>query len=384
MRGMVLMELNAIIGDIYDAATSDPKWLAVGRALFSYLGADDGTLRFHGADGRSANVFQLSKPGEDRYTNHYLHIDPIRSALSHLSPQPDGACAVLVIDDLLDASLYRRSEFYQDFARPNGQEHMLLGVVGDSDRTTIGFFREHKAFGAKERAALSHLLPHFKRGLQLRQRLRRSESDARIGCAALEALPGSAIVVDEDCNVLFANTSATRYLSSRNLPLSLSMVLSNGATRILVDSRGEGVRLRSIIRNAARGGNGGAVRLEFDAVGSDRIGQLAVFISPLPKQASFDRTASGEGSPVLILVNELSQTRAVSSSIFSDLFGLSSAEGAVAAALLGGQTAEAVARDRDVSLDTVRTQIRTVLRKTDAANLRDFERIGALLGTLAR
>jgi len=63
------------------------------------------------------------------------------------------------------------------------------------------------------------------------------------------------------------------------------------------------------------------------------------------------------------------------------LFGLSAAEGAVAAALLGGQTAGIVTRDREVSLDTVRTQIRTVLRKTDAANLRDFERIGALLGT---
>ena len=87
---------------------------------------------------------------------------------------------------------------------------------------------------------------------------------------------------------------------------------------------------------------------------------------------------------LLILISALSRPSAPRPSLLSDLFGLSIAEGAVALALLGGQTAESVARERDVSLETVRSQIRTVLRKTDAANLRDFERIGALLANLAQ
>jgi DNA-binding CsgD family transcriptional regulator len=61
-----------------------------------------------------------------------------------------------------------------------------------------------------------------------------------------------------------------------------------------------------------------------------------------------------------------------------DLFGLTRSEAEVAVALAGGVTAEDVARIRRVSLDTVRTQIRTILRKTGAAGLRDFERIIAL------
>jgi DNA-binding NarL/FixJ family response regulator len=378
------VELGSIIGDFYEAAANDGDWLSVGKALFSCLGADDGTLRVHGVDGRSANVFQLSKPGEDRYTNHYLKLDPIRAALAAISPRPDGRSAVFVIDDLLDGDVYHRSEFYQDFAKPNGQEHMLLGAVGDRDQTTIGFFREHKPFGTKERRTLSLLLPHFKRGLQLRERLHRSEFDARIGYTAFEALAGSAIVVDAECNVLFANTSASRCLSRRGLPISLALLLSSGATRLLVNNSSEGARLRSIVRNAAHGESGGAIRLEFDALDNDRIGQFAIFISPFPQQLPGNEALGAGGAPVLILINELSQARAAPPSLFSDLFGLSAAEGAVAAALLGGQTAETVARDREVSLDTVRTQIRTILRKTDAANLRDFERIGALLGTMAR
>ena len=69
--------------------------------------------------------------------------------------------------------------------------------------------------------------------------------------------------------------------------------------------------------------------------------------------------------------------------MFRDLFGLSTAEAAVAVALLGGKTAEDVARVRQVSLDTVRSQIRTVLNKSEATNLRDLERIGAMLGSMA-
>ncbi len=65
--------------------------------------------------------------------------------------------------------------------------------------------------------------------------------------------------------------------------------------------------------------------------------------------------------------------------MLSDLYGLTRAEAEVAGALAGGVTAEQVARARHVSLDTIRTQVRTVLRKTNAANLRDFERIVALV-----
>jgi DNA-binding NarL/FixJ family response regulator len=324
-------------------------------------------------------VFQTSEPGEDQYTNYYLHIDPVRSAIAKMRPASSGEETVVFVDEVVDQDRYRRSEFFQDFARPNGRENMLIGLVGDSDNTIMSFFRDRKAFGDSDRTALARLMPHVRRGLQMRRRLFKAELESRLTYAAFEALPGSAVVVDGECNVLFTNTAAARTLSRKGLPISLSKVSTVGSTRLVVD-RGEGARFRQIVRNAAEGGSGGAMRVEFDAPEDARIGQLAVFASPLPPQEA----PVAFGTPVLVLINELSQPRSAPPRLFSELFGLSAAEGAVAAALLGGQTAEVVARDRDVSLDTVRTQIRTVLRKTDAANLRDFERIGALLGTFVR
>lgn len=370
------MDSHSIISQIYEASTNELDWVSLRKTLFEYLDAEAGTFRFRDADGRSTNVFQTSELGEDPYSNYYLQIDPIRSAISKLEPAVAGAETVVFVDEVVDANLYRRSEFYQDFARLNGREHMLIGLIGDSDHTIMSFFREGRAFGTNERRALAHLLPHVRRGLQLRRKMYRSELQSRLTYAAFEALPGNALVVDGNCNVLFANASAMKFLACRGLPISMSRMSSGVGTRLVVE-RGEGSRFRQIVQNAAQGGSGGAMRIEFDAPERDRIGQLAVFASPLPAQES------PVGTPVLILINDLSQPRSAPPCVFSELFGLSAAEGAVAAALLGGQTAEVVARDRDVSLDTVRTQIRTVLRKTDAANLRDFERIGALLGAFA-
>jgi DNA-binding NarL/FixJ family response regulator len=57
------------------------------------------------------------------------------------------------------------------------------------------------------------------------------------------------------------------------------------------------------------------------------------------------------------------------------LFGLTRAEAEVARALSGGATKRAVAAARGLREATVRTQVRAVLDKTGAANLRDLERL---------
>jgi DNA-binding CsgD family transcriptional regulator len=376
-----LTDIDRIIGDIYDGGMGD--WLSVGRSLFNGLGASNGSLRFRQADGRSVNVFDRSEPAEAQYTAYYCHIDPIRAALTRTASDRGQSSNALLIEDLLDESHYRRSEFYQDFARSNGQQHMLLGIVGDDEHTVIGLFRDGRAFDEREQSALSRLLPHIRRAMQLQQRLEKAELVGHLGHAAFEGLPGAAVVVDADCHILYANSAAARRLSRRDLPVSFSPEANTGKTKLTVDNRGRAMRLRAMISDAAYRGNGGAMRFEIDDATAGRPRQLAVFVLPQPTQFSATAVLAGEGDPVLVLLHELSRPTIISASLLADLFGLSTAESGVAMALLGGQTAEAVARDRDVSLETVRTQIRMVLRKTNAGSLREFERIGAMLDMLA-
>lgn len=378
------MEISSVIGDIYEAGANGGDWRAVGKRLFRCLGADAGTLRLKQPDGHSINVFEPFAEDETTYSDYYTHIDPIRAAAVRIVPSSDWSTSVAVSADLVQDDIYRKSEFYADFARPNGQHHMLIGAVGDRDHSVVGFFRDACEFSAKDKLTLATLLPHIQRAIQLSQRLQKAEADARVGYAAFESLHGSAIVVDAELNVLFANSSAERMLRRRAFPIAIASAShTNGCPRLVVSNRDKALRLRALVDNAAHGGSGGALPLDLHTGEDDQINQLAVFISPQPPQffpLDLDHRAP---TPVLILITELSRPSAPKPSLLSDLFGLSIAEGAVALALLGGQTAECVARERDVSLETVRSQIRTVLRKTDASNLRDLERIGAILSTLS-
>jgi len=90
-----------------------------------------------------------------------------------------------------------------------------------------------------------------------------------------------------------------------------------------------------------------------------------------------DRYGVAPGAAMLV-VRQLNRAWLPPPSLMSELYGLTKAEAEVALRFSGGATAEDVARHRRVSLDTVRTQVKTILRKTNAVSLRDLERIIAI------
>ena len=82
----------------------------------------------------------------------------------------------------------------------------------------------------------------------------------------------------------------------------------------------------------------------------------------------------------LILLRPLRRGRLPTADVLQQIFALGDAEAAVALCLMAGATAADVAKACNVALDTVRTQVRAVLCKTDAANLRE---LGQVFATLA-
>jgi DNA-binding NarL/FixJ family response regulator len=147
-------------------------------------------------------------------------------------------------------------------------------------------------------------------------------------------------------------------------------------------------RLRGLVAGAASIGPGGAMRLR----SPDRQGRptptLAALICPVPARLGVAARASAPGALVkgfaLVLLRDLAAPDAPSSRVLSELFDLTDTEAAVMLGLIGGRSAEQVALARGVTLDTVRSQIRAILWKTRASNLRDLERVSATLATMSR
>jgi len=110
----------------------------------------------------------------------------------------------------------------------------------------------------------------------------------------------------------------------------------------------------------------------------------AVPVSPTPPGLA--REMAGDDPPegtAIIVMRPLRDHPSLSPGLLCDLFGLTKAEAEVAVAVSDGGTAEDVARQRGVSLETVRTQIRSILGKSESDNLRDFARSMGSLAALS-
>jgi DNA-binding CsgD family transcriptional regulator len=142
--------------------------------------------------------------------------------------------------------------------------------------------------------------------------------------------------------------------------------------------------LGKLIASVAMGGAGGALRLRNTRDEPAQHASLAVLVSPAVSQFLSDMRDACHvfRGAATVVIRQLNHALRPPPGLMSELYGLTKAEADVALRFSGGATVEDVARVRQVSLETVRTQVKTILRKTNAASLRDLERIIAISSAL--
>lgn len=379
-------DLADCVGAIYEAATEGGSWLDVGQRMRRLLDAQWARLRVDGPRGMR-NLLMPADESEAAYTAYFGTVDPFAAQARrdfaearayHLGRAKLGT-------DLVPDATFLRSEFYSDFARRYERRHMIGGMIGVTEASPIGLFRGDRAepFGEREVVLLQALLPHMQRALELRLRLARDEQSVSLTRGALDALPVGVGIVDAGLRIRFVNDMARTYLAGRDPGLfSMRSGPSVGSGVYLAAmSREEATVLRRLVASATSGGAGGSMR----ATARDG-SAVAVLVSPVPQGLAEDVTTSERDGPAealaMVIIRPLDERRVPPGDMLCDLFGFSRAEAEVAAALSGGASAEEVARRRGVSLMTVRSQIRSILGKSETENLRDLERAMAALAAV--
>lgn len=362
----------------YGAASGGNTWFDFGTSLCRLIGAQRASLRL--VDGTLTNLLGPVDEADAVYLAHYNRVDPYRSHAAE-TPPPTVNTARLG-SSIIPISELHRTEYFTDYAARYGQHYMLGGSIGLQTPLPIGLHRDAAAgaFTDIERRMLENILPHLQRALQLRARLAPRKLITGIGTAALDALPTCVVVVDGTMQVRHLNEAGASLTAPGRSGLTIGRA-AGGDMRLSARHRDDNDALRRLVVSAASGGPGGTMRARAQADDASEEATLAVLVSLMPAHQVTAEAGLTRGL-AMIVARELSRPEAIPEWLLIDLYGLTGAEAAVAAALAGGVRAEDVARDRRVSLDTVRTQVRTVLRKTNAANLRDFERIVALVSAV--
>lgn len=362
-------KFSTLLESIYDCAAGTGDWDALTAEIAARLDADlcniftpfvtdavNGIWHAHGI-GLDTWLDYVAAPGLSKDLSYlrYLYAEGSAFAEAHL----------------MDGQARLRAGFSQDFWLPQGIHSAFAAVLCTPDDcgmplVAMGLYRgnDRRAFTNEETGHIKRITPHLARALRLRHRARALQVKAELGAQAIDALGFPLLIVDAKGKLFHLNPGAKRLLDGGSCGLTMT------AGRVCIGSQADACKLSKLLQ-AATGKPviGGAMSLS----GTNGAAAKQLFVAPLPATSPL----SGERQVPLALLLVVEPERSMTPlSLIGSLYGLTPAESRLAATLLEGKTPEEHAETAKVSINTVRTQLRSLLAKTGTR--RQSELVGLL------
>lgn len=346
-------QLDHLIGVLYETVLDPSRWREAVGLCGHYAGGVDGQLCTIDKKHVIPTAFVLAgttfslETGAD-YANYYIPIDP-RMIMLHGSAVNEWRCC----HHFHDRNFVDRNEFYQDFLMHHGIRYAMCAIVDDNDDhlTTFGSIRAvgQQPFDHAEQLAAQRFGSHLQRVLRLQRHTQNLQTKAELGARAIDALALSMLIVDGKGAILHLNAGAERLLNSRVSGLTCN------ASRLFTTWPADKNKLAGLIVGAtSQPAVGGAMFLSGEQT-------RQVFVTPLPAASPFAR--DWQTPLALILVMEAGKNLSALQ-LLGKLYDLSPAELRVASALLSGKSPEEYAQQADVTMNTVRSQLKSLFSKT--------------------
>ncbi len=285
------------------------------------------------------------------YAKYYSKIDPRMEVMAKTKFDEWRYCYTSMDQHFVD-----KNEFYQDFLIPSGGRFAMGKWIDDNNehKTVLGLHRsiQQTAFGDAERIAADRFTGHLQRALRLQKHTQHLQSKAELGSRVIDSFALTMLIVDQKACIKHLNSEAESLLSNGLNGLSCK----NNC--LFATSQSDNIKLIKLI-NQATGfpAVGGAMFLNRQGIPQAR----QIFVTPLP--AASPLVKDWQIPLALILVIEDNQSLS-SIQLLCKLYHFSPAETKVAIALFQGKSPEEYARLSGVSLNTVRTQIKSLYCKT--------------------
>ncbi|SFI51057.1 helix-turn-helix transcriptional regulator [Jannaschia pohangensis] len=307
------------------------------------------------------------------YVEHYMNVNPW---LTGLERSPAGL--LLHTDDIVPEEMLLRSEFWNDWLRPQGDYAAGSAIVLSrtlNRNCAILTNYSHRSESMRQGAddLLREVGPHIQQafGLWCRSTIERERAEISEGC--LGTLPMPLVIVDGHRKTRMVNEEADAILL-RNDGLLL------GANRELrAHDRCADAKLGQAIADAATRCRPATPILIEKRSTETPAGHYVVSAFPAPHQRidmEFGNFTFQDGKLVALAIHDTSARLRLDPQVLSDAFGLTATEADLSCFMLNGATLADYARSRCVSRYTVRNQLCSIMHKTGTH--RQSELIGRL------
>jgi DNA-binding CsgD family transcriptional regulator len=296
--------------------------------------------------------------------NVFTNIDPaaykVFAATAEINPrvpviQDAPTLKVISDSDFMTPRECDRHPFYQEFLRPFDIPFTCMAILDRQEESfiSLGILRSQRQgfITDEQRQAFAALAPHVRTAVRTHRALRGHGIAVLTG--ALEALSIPAFICDRRGNVKALTQSAEILVTSgRGLELK--------AGRLQPDRPDDAKVLGDALDATVAGQRPGPPLLRTVIVRSRNSGPpLVLDVFPLPHQPyqfNFEPRA-------LVVTRGITSSPARRATLLQTLYELTSSEVDIAQSIAEGGSAEAIATRRDVSIGTVRAQIKAIMAK---------------------
>jgi DNA-binding CsgD family transcriptional regulator len=307
----------------------------------------------------SAGEGGIAGEAMEDYARYWVRHDPWAKAASALP---------LGVHDMADAvppEVLRRSRIWNDWGKPNDAGFHALGVPlrRHGEHVAGVYFHRREAeppFAAGDRALLEALFPHLHRVFAAEAQLAAArETPAAALRAGLDALPEGIALIDTGRRLAFANAALRRMAAERD-----GLALSPEG----LDAPDPGMRLalaRAVTAAlSAAAGQVGLLPMAGSLALPRPSGRAPWLVRALPVLRMEASELPGGFRGAMLLVGDGERRARPAAALLGRLFGLTPAEAALAAALAAGQSLAEHARRRGIGVETARSHLAAIRRKT--------------------
>ncbi|MBV9825202.1 MAG: hypothetical protein JO001_05970 [Alphaproteobacteria bacterium] len=360
--------ISQTIATIYDAAVAPERQPVALDQLRALFGVAFAFSEFRDSARSQADGVAL---GIERAAYQKFLRDQFQGSPFYAPGVPWYVGQVALSVDLVPNELLHRTRLYQEIWRPVGMRDTLRLAVSrdESGRRHVFNFAQAVSGGEFTKAdfRLAHLLmPHLQAADRLAQRLSHANMLAATAFSVLDALHHAVFLLDRDGRILHHNRVADALLQRGDALVSRRGVLSAAPPT-------DANRLATLLARAAGWGglppSAGTLRL---ALGENRAGGLALLAIPFRQEAEWSLI---HAPAVLLCATELDVVSPPQGAQIAELFGLTAAEGVLAADLLAGLDLREIAERRGRSINTVRTHLARLMAKTDVKRQSELMRL---------
>jgi DNA-binding CsgD family transcriptional regulator/PAS domain-containing protein len=361
----LLEEAGRLTELIYDAALDADQWPLLLKAIASAMDAQGAMLRQ--VNMQTGHIGFFETLGYDpvfalAYREHFHQLDYYQP---HYAAAPVGV--LLEADQCVSRAQRLKSEYFNDYERPQDKVHNIGGVLARDGNETIQF-GFHRGMGsedytARDRRLLQTLLPHLVRAIKIRGMLTTAEYKQELALGCLDQLRIGVLLLDGCGRIVYLNREAEKLMSS-------GFVLAS-ANDLSLPRPEDTKTLRRLIamatgRDKAAGGD---MRYSVGTM------PCHLWATPLPHDR-FSKEFLAASGGVAVFVSREHSPKLPWQRVAAH-YGLTPAEAKLAAALSEGEDLQAIAERFSIAYGTARHQLKSIFAKTGAR--RQSELVAMLL-----